>query len=320
MPRSPSQDIGTIVVALGGNALQPAGGSGHIHQQFAHARDSLAPVVELASEGWKVAIVHGNGPQIGDALLRNECAADRLPPLPLGVLVAGTAGWIGYMLQQSLQNALKRRGVRRLVSTVITQVRVDPDDPASLEPVKPIGRALERAEAERLETELGWRVRETAAGWRRVVASPRPLEIIESEQIGRLVQAGTIVIACGGGGIPVVRGDAGLDGVDAVVDKDRAATVLACDIDASELLILTNVDGVYDGFGTPSARLVRRMGLDAARDMLASGELGAGSMRPKLESAIEFVRQGGRRAMIARLDKGIEAVQGTAGTTIAENE
>jgi carbamate kinase len=311
--------VGTIVVALGGNALQPAGGTGDIHEQFAHARESLASVVELAASGWRIALVHGNGPQIGDDLFRNERAADRLAPLPLGVLVAGTVGWIGYMLQQSLQNALKRRGVRRLVSTLVTQVRVDPRDPALDAPDKPIGRVLEEGEARSLQDRLGWHVRETASGWRRVVASPRPLEIIESEQIRRLVTGGTIVIACGGGGIPVYRDERGLEGVDAVVDKDRAATVLARDIDASELLILTNVEGVFEAFGTDHQRRIERMDPAAARSLLESGELGEGSMAPKVESAIEFVESGGRRATIARLDEGREAVHGTAGTTITES-
>lgn len=312
-------DIGTIVVALGGNALQPASGRGGIHEQFAHARESLTPVVALAKEGWEIAVVHGNGPQIGDDLFRNERAADRLEPLPLGVLVAGTVGWIGYMLQQSLQNALKRHGVKRLVTTLVTQVRVDPADPALHAPDKPIGRVLEAEEAARLRRTLGWQVRETAEGWRRVVASPQPLEIIESEQIRRLVSSGTIVIACGGGGIPVYRDPTGLEGVDAVVDKDRAATVLAGDIGASELLILTGVDGVFEGFGTDRESLVSRMDVARAKGMIADGSLGAGSMRPKVESAVAFLERGGRRAMIARLDQGLEAVAGTAGTTITES-
>lgn len=311
--------IGTIVVALGGNALQPAAGTGDIHEQFAHARESLASVVALAEEGWQIALVHGNGPQIGDDLLRNECAADRLAPLPLGVLVAGTVGWIGYMLQQSLQNALRRRGVERLVSTLLTQVRVDPDDPALGAPDKPIGRVLERERAERLRATLGWDVRETASGWRRVVASPRPLEIIESEQIRRLVTGGTIVIACGGGGIPVYRDARGLEGVDAVVDKDRAATVLAGDIGASELLILTDVEGVFEDFGTERQRRIERMDTTRARALLDGGVLGEGSMGPKVESAVAFVEGGGDRATIARLDRGREAVHGTAGTTITES-
>ncbi len=319
MARPPAPEIGTSVVALGGNALQPAAGSGDIHEQFAHARESLTPVVALAEAGWRIAVVHGNGPQIGDELYRNERAADHLPPLPLGVLVAGTAGWIGYMLQQSLQNALKRRGVKRLVSTLITQVRVDPDDPALRAPAKPIGRVLARAEAERARLELGWEVRETAGGWRRLAASPRPLEIIESEQIRRLVSTGTIVITCGGGGIPVYRDAAGLEGVDAVVDKDRAATVLARDIGASELLILTDVEGVFEGYGTPAQRRIDRLDAAGARALLASGTLGEGSMRPKVESAVEFVTHGGRRAIIARLDNGLEAVHDAAGTTITES-
>jgi carbamate kinase len=308
---------GTIVVALGGNALLPPGESGDIHQQFAHARQSLAPIVALAREDWRIVIVHGNGPQIGDELLRNERAAEQLPPLPLGVLVAATAGWIGYMIQQSLQNALKRAGVKRLVVTLITQVAVDPDDPATHEPVKPIGRLLDERTARRLERDLGWAVGRDGDGWRRLVPSPLPTGIVECEQIRRLIDSGTIVIALGGGGTPIRRDPVlGLEGVDAVVDKDRAAQVLGRDIQADTLLILTNVDGVYRGFGTDGQKLLRELRVAEAERMLSAGEFGRGTMEPKVEAALGFVRRGGRRALIARLDRGLEAVRGEAGTAI----
>jgi carbamate kinase len=307
----------TIVVALGGNALQPPGERGDIHQQFAHTRASLGAVVALAEAGWRIAIVHGNGPQIGDELLRNELARAHRPPLPLGVLVAATAGWIGYMIQQSLQNALSRRGIRRNVVTLITQVVVDPTDPASREPVKPIGHDMDEHSARQMAAQFGWIVAPGSEGWRRLVPSPRPLEFVERDQIARLVRSGTIVIAGGGGGTPVYMHRAlGLEGVDAVIDKDRAAQVLAHSLEADTLLILTNVDGVYAHFGTARQQKLDVLRVADAEALLAQDEFGAGSMSPKVEAAIDFVRGGGSRACIARLDQGLEAVDGRAGTMI----
>ena len=306
----------TIVVALGGNALQPPGGRGDIAEQFAHTRASLEPLVALAREGWRVAVVHGNGPQIGDDLRRNEAVRDRIPPLPVGVLVAGTGGWIGYMIQQSLQNALDRFGVKRDVVTVITQVVVDPEDPASREPVKPIGRVMDEATARALEAD-GVPVRETDKGWRRLIASPRPIRIVEHGQIRRLVEGGTIVIAAGGGGSPVyIDPELGIEGLDGVIDKDRAAQVLAGDIDATEFVILTDVEGVYRGFGTDEQERLETLTVAEARALLDAGELGAGSMAPKVEAAVAFVEAGGAAAHIGRLEEGLEVVEGRTGTTI----
>lgn len=312
----PPQRARTIVVALGGNALQPASGQGDVYEQFGHTRSSLEPLVALAREGWRIAVVHGNGPQIGDDLRRNELAAEVLPPLPVGVLVAGTEGWIGYMIQQSLRNALDRFGVRRDVVTVITQVVVDRDDPALRAPDKPIGRVMGADAAQRLQ-EAGIPIRETSSGWRRVIASPHPIRILEHAQIRQLVEDGTIVIAAGGGGTPVyVDPKLGIDGVDAVIDKDRAAQVLASDINAGELLILTDVEGVYRNFGTPDQVLVSEMTVEEAQAMLDAGALGSGSMAPKVEACVAFVKAGGDAAHIGRLDAGLEVVEGRTGTTI----
>ena len=308
----------TVVVALGGNALLPQGERGDIHQQFAHTRESLAPIVAVARAGWRIAIVHGNGPQIGDELYRNEMARGVLPPLPLGVLVAGTAGWIGYMIQQSLQNALEKAGIERDVVTLITQVRVDPDDAATHEPIKPIGRVLDAQTAETMRRELKWTLRPEGAGFRRLVPSPVPREIVEREQIRRLIERGTIVIAAGGGGTPVYRDPVlRLEGVDAVIDKDRAAAVLARALDAEVLLILSNVDGVFRDFGTPQQKKLDAISVFEAEQLLNSDQLGKGSMAPKVEAAVSFVKAGGRKAIIARLDHGLEALHGEAGTTIA---
>ena len=238
----------TAVVALGGNALSPPGERSTISDQFRHTRESLAPIVSLAEEGWNLCIVHGNGPQVGDELVRNEVARSEVAPLPLGVLVANTAGWIGYMIQQSVENALARRGAKRSVATVITQVVVDPLDPGLSKPTKFIGHAMTESRAAELVSD-GHAVEVDSRGQhRRVVGSPAPLAIHEIGIISQLVEQGTIVIACGGGGIPVYR-DAklGLEGVDAVVDKDLAAAVLARELEAELFVILTDVDAVYAG-------------------------------------------------------------------------
>jgi carbamate kinase len=307
----------TIVIALGGNALAQPGEEGTITQQFKHTRESLGAVVELAREGWQIAIVHGNGPQVGNELIRNEQSRHLVPPLPLGVLVAATEGWIGYMIQQSLQNALRRGGVDRQVVTMVTQVLVDPGDPELRRPSKPIGRTMDEQTARDLAAELGGEVAETRGGWRRVVPSPRPTEIVERRMIRSLVAEGHLVIAAGGGGCPVyVHEKWGLEGIDAVVDKDRAAAILGRDIGADVLVILTDVDRVYLDFGTPEQRPVERLTLAEAEALLASGQLGTGSMAPKVEAAADFVRRGGTRAIIARLDQGREAVAGSAGTEI----
>lgn len=307
----------TIVLALGGNALAQPGEEGTITEQFRHARESLGAIVALAREGWHIAIVHGNGPQVGNALVRNETARHLVPPLPLGVLVAATEGWIGYMVQQSLQNALARGGVERQVVTLVTQVLVDPDDPELARPSKPVGRTMEEAEARALARELGGDVVKTRGGWRRVVPSPRPQTIVERDMIRALVSAGHLVIAAGGGGTPVYRHPTlGLEGIDAVIDKDRAAAILGRDIGAEALVILTDVDAVYLDYGEPGQRAVRRLTVSQAEALLAAGELGSGSMAPKVEAAADFVRRGGKRAIIARLDQGGEAVAGRAGTEI----
>lgn len=308
---------GTAVVALGGNALSPAGERSTIQDQFRHTRESLGPIVDLARDGWDLCIVHGNGPQVGDELVRNELARHEVAPLPLGVLVAGTAGWIGYMIQQSLENALRRAGSARQVATIITQVHVAPDDPALAAPTKFIGHEIPEDRARALERH-GVTVKPDARGrWRRVVGSPRPLAIHEAAVIAQLVRTGTIVVACGGGGVPVYQDPRlGWEGVDAVVDKDLAAAVLAADLDAALLLILTDVDAVYRDFGTPQQQALRTLSLDEAAQLDRRGAFGEGSMAPKVRAALAFVRRTGGRAIITELSRGREAVRGEAGTTI----
>ena len=323
-PRASAQLVPTAVIALGGNALAPGGEESTIYDQFRHTRESLAPIVELALAGWNVCVVHGNGPQVGDELVRQEAAREEASPLPLGVLVAATAGWIGYMVQQSIFNALRKAQSERGVATIVTQVLVNPADPAMREPTKFIGQELSPERAAELERE-GFKVKPDGhRRLRRVVGSPAPKAVHELESIRRLLDAGTIVVACGGGGVPVYEHPTlGLEGVDAVVDKDLVSAVLARDLGAAMLLILTDVDAVYADWGTPRQRPLARLTADEAAAMDAAGAFGEGSMAPKIRAAIEFVRQTGGRAIITALDRGRDAVHGKAGTTItatSENE
>lgn len=311
----------TAVVALGGNALAPAGEASTIYDQFRHTRESLGPVVDLALAGWSVCIVHGNGPQVGDELARNEVAREQASPLPLGVLVAATAGWIGYMIQQSLENALSRAGSPRSVATVITQVQVDPGDPALRNPTKFIGRKLSRERARQARAEGHVLKLDGHGNLRRVVGSPMPQAIRELPVIKTLVEAGMLVVACGGGGAPVYEHPTlGWEGIDAVVDKDLAAAVLARDLGAKLLLILTDVDAVYADWGTPRQRPLRRLTIAEAERMDRESAFGEGSMAPKVRAATDFVQRTGGRAIITSLASGQAAVRGDAGTTITASE
>ena len=305
------------VIALGGNALAPGGERSNIYDQFRHTRESLGPIVDLALDGWNVCVVHGNGPQVGDELVRNELARYDAPPLPLGVLVAATAGWIGYMVQQSLENALRRLNSPRRVATIITQVQVDPKDPALLEPTKFIGREIDDERAQEL-TRDGHAVKRDGNGrLRRVVGSPRPVAIHELPIIKTLVDAGVLVVAVGGGGAPIYdHPNFGWEGVDAVVDKDLAAAVLARDLGAELLLILTDVDAVYVDWGKPTQKALARITVSEAERLDREGQFGEGSMAPKIRASVDFVRRTGGRAVITALPKGRDAVRGNAGTTI----
>jgi len=309
--------VPVAVIALGGNALAPAGERSNIYDQFRHTRASLGPIVDLALDGWNVCVVHGNGPQVGDELVRNELARYDAPPMPLGVLVAATAGWIGYMIQQSLENALRRLKSPRRVATIVTQVHVDPNDPALTNPTKFIGREISQKRAKELERE-GHTLRKDGNGrLRRVVGSPRPVAIHELPIIKTLVDSGVFVIAVGGGGAPIYEHPTlGWEGVDAVVDKDLAAAVLARDLGAELLLILTDVDAVYKDWGKPTQAPLVRISADEAEQLDRAGQFGEGSMAPKIRAAVDFVRRTGGRAVITSLPNGRDAVRGKAGTTI----
>jgi len=307
----------TAVVALGGNAIGTTGRE-DIHQQFANTRKSLSGILELVKEGYQLAITHGNGPQVGNALLRVERTMDTIPALPLGVIVADTEGGMGYMIEQSLQNKLHREGISRKVVTIVTQMIVDRNDPSILNPTKPIGPFYTKEQAERLAKINGWIIKEDAGrGFRRLVPSPIPTEIVEKDIIKFLVQSGTIVIAAGGGGAPVyVEEDGTYEGVDAVVDKDRASAVLARDIGAEALVILTSVDKVCLNYMNPDERPLSWVSVTEVKRYMAEGHFPQGSMGPKIGAAIQFLETGGKQVIITSPGLIKEALEGKAGTKI----
>jgi carbamate kinase len=265
-----------------------------------------------------VVVTHGNGPQVGRILLQNEAARDWVHPMPLDVCGAESQGQIGYLLQVTIGDVFYERGMERPVATVLTFTRVPQDDPAFRDPTKPIGPHYEEPEAKRLASERGWHVAPDPAGqWRRVVPSPTPYSIVEAPVIRQLAESGTIVIGGGGGGVPVIEEGPRLVGVEAVVDKDLCAAILARDVNAEVLLICTDVDGVYEAYGTPEQRVIDRMTPGEARRGLEEGSFPAGSMGPKVEAAAGFVEGGGERAVICALDDAPEALRGRAGTLVS---
>jgi len=308
----------TVLVALGGNALAPGETTGDIHEQFALTRAALGTVMPFIRRGCRLAITHGNGPQVGEELLRAELAADRVPPLPLGVCVAATQGSMGYMIEQSLQNALIDEDIQRDVVSLITQVVVEADDPALKSPTKFIGDRYSRERGQRLAERFGWNIAEQEAGmWRRLVPSPVPIRLINGRSIRHLVDMGSIVIASGGGGIPAYIMENGhYEGVDAVVDKDLTAAVLGSDIGAREMYILTDVPEVYLHFCTDRQQPIRRMSLRQAQAYLDDDHFPPGSMGPKIEAAIQFLHKGGEKVIMTNINTIEQALAGEGGTTI----
>ncbi len=308
----------TVVVALGGNAILRHNEKGTIAEQIANVRRASRQIVEIAADGYAVAVTHGNGPQVGDILLRNEIAKETLPAMPLDVCGAESQGMIGYLLQQAMQEALRTAGIDRPVATVLTQTVVDAGDPAFEKPEKPVGPFYTAGQAEILQKEKGWQmVHISGKGYRRVVPSPRPITLVEGEVILRLFSAGVIVIAAGGGGVPVVTNSNGtLSGVEGVVDKDRTAAILARIVGAEDLLILTDVECASLNYGQPDRQDIRDMTAREARRHLVAGHFAPGSMGPKVEAAITFIEAGGERATIASLDAATAALAGQSGTRI----
>ncbi len=310
------------VIALGGNAILQPGQKGTFEEQMANVETTCRQLAQMVLSGqYKLVITHGNGPQVGNILLQNETAKDVAAPMPLYVCGAESQGLIGYMIQQSLHNLLQEVGKGDIpVATVVTQVVVDENDPAFQNPSKPVGPFYSEEEAKRLAEEKGYVVKEDAGrGWRRVVPSPDPIEIFEKEAIRQLIAARSIVIASGGGGIPVVKKDGKLAGVDAVIDKDLAGERLAVDVEAKIFLILTDVDEVKLNYKTPQERGISHMTVEEAKRYREEGHFAKGSMEPKVRAAIRFIEAGGERAIITSLGKAMEALEGKAGTTITKN-
>jgi carbamate kinase len=306
------------VVAFGGNALMGSDGKSGYQEQLVKARRMCEKIVRLFDFGYNIVITHGNGPQVGNLLMQQECMASILPAMPLDVCNAMTQGQMGYMIEQSLKNTLFSMGINKPVVAVVTQVVVSEDDPAFSNPTKFIGPFFSREEGERLKRERGWQIKEDSGrGWRRVVPSPKPIDIVEKYEIADMVRRGFVVIACGGGGIPVVRDSNGLlRGVAAVIDKDFAAERLASLIEAEMLLLITPVDQVAIFFGTPKQRNIRFMTLKEAKQYYREGHFPPGSMGPKIEAAISFLESGGKKVIITSLE-GIEsAIKGEGGTEI----
>jgi carbamate kinase len=307
------------VVALGGNALLRRGEDDTFENMYATARRAAERVVDVAEAGWEIVVTHGNGPQVGRILLQQEAARGWVHPLPLDVCGAESQGQIGYLLQVTIGDVFFERGTERPVTTILTLTRVRRDDPAFEHPTKPVGPFYEQDEARKLADERGYVMKpDPHGGWRRVVPSPAPYSIVEAPVIRQLVADGVIVIASGGGGVPVVEDGPRLLGVEGVVDKDLAASILARDVDASVLLILTDVPRVARGYGTDRATPLDRMTVAEAEELLAAGEFGEGSMGPKVRAAVDFVRAGEARtrAVIGGLDDAVNALEGRAGTQI----
>jgi carbamate kinase len=306
-----------IVVAVGGNAIAKAGQAGTWEQQLANAREIAAAVLALRARGHEVVLTHGNGPQVGALLLQQALGASESPPLPLDALIAATQGQIGYLLE----SAFASLDPSVPVAVLLTRVLVDPDDPAFASPTKPVGPFYTEAEADRRARQLGWDVSpDSGRGWRRVVPSPHPLKVLGQEQVVALLERGAIVIACGGGGIPVAMRGEEVVGVAGVIDKDRCSERLAVEIGADVLVLLTGVSRVSRDFGTRWERELPRLTVADAVRGLENGEFPAGSMGPKMESAARFVTAAGGRALITSAGRLMEAVEGDAGTWIVPDE
>ncbi|HET7184069.1 MAG TPA: carbamate kinase [Terriglobales bacterium] len=310
--------IESLVIALGGNAITRPGERGTIPQQFAHTRETLQHLVPLFRSERRIVITHGNGPQIGNILIRSEEGERRVPPLPLDTCVSDSQGGMGYMIQRVADEMFRREGIRRECATVITQVLVDRNDPDFEHPSKPVGSFHTTEELEKLRVDKPhWRMKEIEAGrWRRVVPSPRPIDILEKESIAAMLAAGVVVVACGGGGIPVAWDGERLVGVEGVIDKDLASCLLAKQVRANKLIIVTSVDQVAVSYRKPEQQWLSNLTIESARGHLDAGEFPRGSMGPKIEAAIDFLENGGEECIITSTEKCADAVEGNGGTHI----
>jgi carbamate kinase len=314
----------TFVVALGGNCILRAGQRGTIEEQYENLRRTAEQLLGLLSGRSRIVITHGNGPQVGNLLLASTMAQATVPPMPLDICGAATEGFMGYMIQNTLANCLRQARAPHNITTVISQVVVDRNDPAFQSPSKPIGPFYSESEAARLRDEKGWHIiQDSARGYRRVVASPMPVSLQQARIIKSMLDAGEIVVAVGGGGIPVVREDnRNLSGVEAVIDKDYASARLAIDVDADVLFILTAVEHVYRDFATPRQKALKNLTVAESKKLLAEGQFGKGSMEPKIRAAVMFLeeadsdRQREREVIITLPETALAALQGKTGTRI----
>lgn len=309
----------TVVVALGGNAILQPGQKGTFEEQYGNVHRTVEQLAAMVLSGkWRLVITHGNGPQVGNILLQQDAAKAVVPPMPMDVCGAESQGFIGYMIQQAFHNVLAHAGRGDIpVATIVTQVLVDKADPAFENPTKPVGPFYSAEEAKRLQAEKGWHVVEDAGrGWRRVVPSPDPKEIVEREAIRLLVENRAIVVASGGGGIPVIKEDGTYRGVEAVIDKDLAGARLAEDVGAAVFLILTDVDRVRLNYKKPGEKVLDRLTVAEAKGYAQQGHFAKGSMEPKVKACVRFIEAGGERAVIASLAQAVEAAEGRAGTQV----
>jgi len=305
----------TMLLAVGGNSLIRAGEKGTIAEQLANARRTATEIAGLIRDGYRIVLTHGNGPQVGAALLRSERGASQVPGLPLDVCDASTQGEIGYILQQALESELRSAGLQVPVVALLTQSVVSLDDPAMQHANKPIGPFYSRADAEERKRQFGWEIVEDASrGYRRVVPSPEPTEIVELEVIRDLVEHGVLVIACGGGGIPVAWDNGQLRGVEAVIDKDRASALLASRLRVDLFVISTDTDYVYLDYKRPTQRPLRQVSAAELQSHLVAGQFPPGNMGPKIESVLRFLAGGGQQAIITSCENLRSAVAGSAGT------
>jgi len=306
------------VVAVGGNSLIKDQEHQTVPDQFEAIRETCVHIASMIERGWNVVITHGNGPQVGFSLLRSELTSHVLHMVPLDSCVADTQGTIGYMIQQCLYNEFKRRGIKKQVITVITQVLVDRNDPAFQNPTKPIGPFYDEEKAQRYQDERGWNVKEDSGrGWRRVVPSPVPVRMIERDAVRALASQGFVVVAVGGGGIPVIEEDGELNGIEAVIDKDYASSLLATSMKADLFLITTPVKKVALNFGKPNQKLLDKMTLEEAKKYYEEGHFPPGSMGPKIQAIIKFLERGGKKAIITNPENIERSLRGKTGTHIS---
>lgn len=308
----------TITVALGGNAINKPGQKGTAEEQFENVLNTTRQIVKMINKGHKVIVTHGNGPQVGSILIQQEAGSSQVPPMTLDICGAETQGQIGYMIQQSMGNEMKHLGINKTVVSLVTQVLVDKNDQAFKNPQKPVGPFFNEEHAKKMMAEKNetW-IEDAGRGWRKVVASPMPKAIVEIEAVKALVDAGYIVVTSGGGGIPVIQNEDGTyTGVEAVIDKDRAGEVLAEEVKADVLMILTDVPFAAVNYGKPEQKNLETVKLSEMKKYFDEGHFKAGSMGPKVASAIKFVENGGERAIIASLENALDALENNKGTII----